>query len=73
MLQGRYDETTKKFHELYQKIARAIVTKEKKLIHQAVTSPDLKQEIAELRAYQQWGIQSSLAILEVDQQQEVFG
>lgn len=71
-MQGRYDETTKKFHELYQKIARAIVTKEKKLIHQAVTSPDLKQEIAELRAYQ-LGIQSSLAILEVDQQQEVFG
>lgn len=72
MLQGRYDETTKKFHELYQKIARAIVTKEKKLIHQAVTSPDLKQEIAEIRGYQR-GIQSSLAILEVDQQQEVFG
>lgn len=71
-MQGRYEETIKKLHELYQKAGRKITSGENKLINQAVPDSELKTEVTQLKGFQS-GIQSALAILEVDQQTEMFG
>lgn len=70
-MQGRYDETVKKLHEVYQKVGRSVVVKEKRILNQPVPNAELKKEIGELKAYQR-GIQTALAVLEVDQQQEML-